>query len=104
AFDSRHHRRDAAAQTHPAAVRQLVEIAQAAQPRLAAAPPPPRRVLEAAAIAALDRLDGRTAPEAITQAVHREAVKEGGMHGALSAALDITAGWRAWTDRAALVV
>jgi hypothetical protein len=104
ASEALRHHPDATTEGQQAAARHLVEIVQSIHPRLGAAPPAPRRVLELAAIAAMDRLDGRTAPEAITQAVHREAVKEGGMHGALTAADDIHASWRATADSAALVV
>ncbi|MEJ3743143.1 hypothetical protein WEI85_07640 [Actinomycetes bacterium KLBMP 9797] len=79
------------------AVRQLVQTAHAARPRHNAAPPPPRRVLEVAAIAALNRHDGQSAPQAITEAVHRKAVTEGALHGALTAAGDITTTWRTRT-------
>jgi hypothetical protein len=82
--------------------RELVEAARGASPYHDAAPSPPRRVLEVAAIAALNRRDGATAPESITEAVHREAVIEGGLHGALTAAGDIATAWRIRANSTAL--
>ena len=84
------------------AVGSLARLARRAQPPPMSAPPPTRRVLAVAAIAALDRLDGRTAPQAVTAAVHREAAKEGGIHGVLTAAADLTVGWRRHVDTALL--
>jgi hypothetical protein len=80
------------------AVGDLVRIAQAARPASSPGGPPPRDVLGVAALAALDRLDGRTAPDAITEAAHRQAVRYGAMQGALAAAADIYSDWRARTD------
>ena len=90
-------RRDVAA-----AVRRLIDVAQAATPGQVAVPQPPPRVLETAALAALDRLDGRTAPQAITHDVHAYAIRVAGMNGALTAATDIRNEWRGQTDRSTL--
>ncbi len=59
-----------------------------------AAPLMPHRVLKVAAAAVMDRRDGCSAPEAVTQAVHREAVRHGVVHGVLTAAGDIYRRWR----------
>lgn len=103
AFEDLHDHLDAAQRPQRAAVRRLVEAAREVRPRHEAMGPP-RRVLGIAALAALDRRDGQTAAEAITEAVHREAVMEGGIHGALSAAEDIRSDWRSRTDSAVRAV
>src|SRR5262249_11566677 len=80
------------------AVRRLIDAAESAVPRRVTAAQPPRRVHEIGALAALDRLDGRTAPEAIAHEVHQYAVRVAGMHGALTAAADINIAWRSHID------
>lgn len=102
AFEEFGQRLGSVAPNHGALVRELVESARSARPRHDPAPQPPQRVLEVAAIAALNRRDGATAPASITEAVHREAVIEGGLHGALTAAGDIATGWRTRTNSTAL--
>ncbi|WP_238005864.1 hypothetical protein KZZ52_41655 [Dactylosporangium sp. AC04546] len=101
AFDTLRRRFDLSDAQH-AEVRRLIELADRTAPRRQEPPAVPRRVLEAAAIAVMDRRDGRTAPEAVARSVYREAASQGGTDGALRAAEDIYGGWRMWVDRATL--
>ncbi|GGM88154.1 hypothetical protein ACFFX1_34295 [Dactylosporangium sucinum] len=82
AFDTLRRRFDLSELQH-AEARRLIELAGLPARRQQAPTAVPRRVLEAAAIAVMDRRDGRTAPEAVARAVHREAASQGGTDGAL---------------------
>lgn len=81
---------------------ELVGIAQRVCPVTDAQSPIPREVLELATMAALDRPEDQTAPEAIAKAVHQEAVRCGTLQGVLAGAADITINWRARVDPALL--